>query len=58
MFHKLNQVKALPGFRLWAEFMDGKEVIYDVSKLTAVNLVFCDLVRNPELFAQVRIKRD
>ena len=55
MFHKLNQIKALPGYRLWAKFLDGREVIYDVSKLTAVNSVFGDLVRNPELFSQVRI---
>ena len=55
MFHKLNQIKALPGCRLGAKFMDGREVIYDVSRLTAVNPVFGDLVRNPDLFAQVRI---
>ena len=55
MFHKLNQIKALPGCRLWAKFLDGRAVIYDVSRLTAVNPVFGDLVRNPDLFAQVRI---
>lgn len=55
IFHKLNQIKALPGCRLWAKFLDGREVIYDVSRLTAVNPVFGDLVRNPDLFAQVRI---
>ena len=55
MFHKLNKIKALPGSLLWAEFKDGREVVYDVSGLVEVNPVFGDLVRNPELFAQVRI---
>jgi len=55
MFSKLNQIKALPGCMLWAEFKDGREVVYDVSKLAEVNPVFGDLVRDPELFAQVRI---
>ncbi len=55
MFHKLNRIKALPGCMLWAEFKGGREVIYDVSSLTAVNPVFGDLVRNPDLFVQVRI---
>ena len=55
MFHKLNRIKVLPGYMLWAEFKDGKEVIYDVSRLPEVNSVFSTLVQNPELFAQVRI---
>ena len=55
MFHKLNKIKALPGNMLWAEFKDGREVVYDVSKLAEVNPVFNDLVNDPELFAQVRI---
>ena len=55
MFHKLNRIKALPGGMLWAEFKDGREVVYDVSRLVEVNPVFGELVRNPELFAQVRI---
>ena len=55
MFHKLNRIKALPGCMLWAEFKDGREVVYSVSGLVEVNPVFGDLVRNPELFAQVRI---
>ena len=55
MFHKLNKIKALPGCMLWAEFKDGREVVYDVSALTEFNPVFCGLVRDPALFAQVRI---
>ena len=55
MFHKLNRIKPLPGCMLWAEFKDGKEVVYDVSSLTEVNPVFRSLVQDPELFAQVRI---
>ncbi|MBR6241478.1 MAG: DUF2442 domain-containing protein [Lentisphaeria bacterium] len=55
MFPKLNKIKALPGCMLWAEFKDGREVVYSVSRLVEVNPVFGDLVRNPELFAQVRI---
>lgn len=55
MFHKLNRIKALAGCMLWAEFKDGREVVYDVSALTEVNPVFCDLVQDSELFAQVRI---
>lgn len=55
MFHKLNRIKALPGCMLWAEFKDGREVVYDVSGLTEVNPVFRGLVQDPELFAQVRI---
>ena len=55
MFHKLNRIKVLPRNMLWAEFKDGKEVIYDVSRLPEVNSVFSTLVQNPELFAQVRI---
>ena len=55
MFHKLNRIKALPGCMLWAEFKDGREVVYDVSALTEFNPVFCGLVRDPALFAQVRI---
>ena len=55
MFPQLNKIKALPGSLLWAEFKDGREVVYDVSKLAEVNPVFNDLVNDPELFAQVRI---
>ena len=55
MFHKLNRIKALPGCLLWAEFKVGREVVYDVSGLTEVNPVFRSLVRDPKLFAQVRI---
>ena len=55
MFHKLNKIKALPGNMLWAEFKDGREVVYDVSGLVEVNPVFGELVRDSELFAQVRI---
>ena len=55
MFPKLNKIKALPGNMLWAEFKDGREVVYDVSRLVEVNPVFGDLVNDPELFAQVRI---
>ena len=55
MFHKLNRIKALPGSMLWAEFKDGREVVYNVSGLVEVNPVFGNLVRNPGLFAQVRI---
>ena len=55
MFHKLNRIKTLPGCMLWAEFKDGREVVYDVSALTEVNPVFCDLVQDSELFAQARI---
>ena len=40
MLHKLKRIKVLPGYMLWAEFKDGKEVIYDVSKLPEVNSVF------------------
>jgi len=55
MFHKLNRIKPLPGAMLWAEFKDGREVVYDVSGLTEFNPVFCDLVQNPDLFNRVRI---
>ena len=55
MFHKLNRIKALPRGMLWAEFKDGREVVYDVSELSEINPVFCGLVQNPALFAQVRI---
>ncbi len=55
MFPKLNKIKALPGCMLRAEFKDGREVVCDISKLAEVNPVFCDLVNDPELFAQVRI---
>ena len=55
MFHKLNRIKALPGCMLWAEFKDGKEIIYDFSRLAEYNSVFLSLVRDPELFSQVRI---
>ena len=55
MFHKLAQVKALPGLMLWAEFRDGREILYDVSQLTEVNPVFCELVCDPALFAGVRL---
>lgn len=55
MFHKLNRIKALSGCMLWAEFKDGKEVVYDVSALTEFNPVFCALVQDPALFVQVRI---
>ena len=52
---KLAQVKALPGLMLWAEFRDGREVLYDVSHLTEANPVFCELVCDPALFAGVRL---
>ena len=55
MFHKLNRIKVLPGYMLWAEFKDVKEDIYDISRQPEINSVFCTLVQNPELFAQVRI---
>ena len=55
MFPQLNRIKALPGCMLRAEFKDGREVVYDVSKLAEVNPVLNDLVNDPELFAQVRI---
>ena len=55
MFHKLNRIKTLPGCMLWAEFRDGREVVYDVSALTEVNPVFGALVQDPELFARIRI---
>ena len=55
MFQKLNRIQALPGSRLWAEFKDGREVVCDVSGLAKTNPVFGELIRNPELFAQVRI---
>ena len=55
MFPKLNKIKALPGCMLRAEFKDGREVVCDISKLAEVNPAFCDLVNDPELFAQVRI---
>ncbi len=55
MFHKLNAVSPLPGFRLLAVFSDGTAKQYDMKPLFAQYPVFEPLRDIPGLFEQVGV---
>ena len=54
MFHKIDNIAVLPGYKLSVHFIEGMTKIYDVSKLFGKWEMF-DALRNEKLFKKVRI---
>ena len=50
MFHKVKDVRALPGLKLSVQFVDGVIKIYDISQLLEKLPIFKVLQDNEKLF--------
>ena len=55
MFHKVKDVRALPGLKLSVQFVDGVIKIYDISQLLEKLPIFKVLQDNEKLFYSVAV---
>ena len=55
MFHKINQVEALPGFRLSVMFAEGITKLYDMNPIFKKWKQFKELKENKEAFESVKV---
>ena len=55
MFHKVQEVYALPDYRLRVLFAGGEMKIYDVRPLFGKWKAFLTLKGNPDLFSEVAV---
>ena len=55
MFHKVQEVNALPDYRLRVLFAGGETKIYDVRPLFGKLRSFLALKGNPDLFSEVSV---